>query len=113
MGRVGGKLGCLAALVVAAILTFPLLFLLAWSGAHCDPVPQCQRDGELLFAAMMAGVLALAGITGFLVRGAVNALAAMRSDEGSGAVFLLAATAGTLLVAWMVASGAVEILDRI
>ena len=113
MGTVGGKLGCAAAFLIAAVVSFPLLFALAWSGAHCEPAPQCQRAIELHFGAMLAGVATLAGISGFLVRWAVNAIAAQRDDEGASAGFVIAATVTALIVAGLVIVASFAVLDRI
>ena len=112
MGTVGGKLGCAAAFLIAAVVSMPLLFGLAWSGAHCEPVPQCRRANELHFGAMLTGVAMLAGITGFIIRWAVNALAAQRDDEGASAGFLIAATVTALIVVGLVIVASFALLER-
>ncbi len=112
MGTVGGKLGCAAAFLVAIVVSFPLLFALAWSGAHCEPVPQCQRASEQHFGAMLAGVAAVAGMTGLLLRSVINSLAAHRDDEGTSAGFAIAATLAALVVAGLVILVAFAVLDR-
>ena len=94
------------------VVSFPFLFALAWSGAHCDPVPQCQRANELHFGAMLAGVVALAGLTGFLTTRSLGALASRRDDEGASAGFFGRAIVGTLVVAALVIVAAYAIFDR-
>ena len=67
-GSKGGLLGCVVGLLFTLLAGFPLLFALAWGGAHCEPVPQCQREGQLAFAGQMAVVVAMATLLGLLVR---------------------------------------------
>ena len=112
MGTVGGRLGCATAILIAAVVSFPLLIALAWSGAHCEPVPQCRTAIELHFGAWLAGVATLAGISGFVVRWAVNKLAARRSDEGASAGFVMAATVTALIVVGLVIAVSFAILDH-
>jgi hypothetical protein len=112
MRTIGGRLGCAAVFLIVIVVSLPLLFGLAWSGAHCEPVPKCQRGSELYFAALLAGVAALAGIAGFLIRLAVNALAVRREDEGTSAGFLIAAAVVTLIVVGLAIGVAFAFLDR-
>ncbi len=112
MGTVGGKLGCAAAALITTVLSLPLLFGLAWSGAHCEPVPQCQQDSELYFGTMLAGVAAVAGITGFLVRWAINAVAGLRDDNGTSAAFVTAAAVAAVVIAGLMIIVAFAVLDR-
>ena len=71
-GTKGGLLGCLVALGFVPVASMPFLFALAWGGAHCEPVPQCQRSAELIVLIALAGVLALAALLGFAVRALFN-----------------------------------------
>lgn len=71
-GTKGGLCGCLAAIVFAAVLAFPLLFVWAWSGSHCEPVPQCQRFAEKMLLIELAAVAGLAALLAFSVRTIFN-----------------------------------------
>jgi cation transporter-like permease len=62
------------------LLLLPLLFMLFWAGAHCEPVPQCRRQGETLFAIAAAAAAAFAALLGFAVRALVR-WAAMRGHD--------------------------------
>ena len=50
----------------------PLLFALAWNGAHCEPVPQCQLSNRIVFLIEVAVALAIAASLGLLVRSLFN-----------------------------------------
>ena len=97
MKTFGGKLGCFTAFLITAAFAFPLLFGLAWSGSHCEPVPQCQRENEQYFGTSFAILLALAAVTGVSVTWIVNRLAARRDDEGTSATFVSVTIAAVLL----------------
>jgi hypothetical protein len=73
----GTPYGCLAAAVLVTILAVPLLFALAWGGAHCEPVPSCQRGGELHFFMQLAILLACAALLSALVRWLIDRLPAL------------------------------------
>jgi hypothetical protein len=107
------KLGCLSAILVWIVVSFPVLFALAWSGAHCDPVPQCQRANEWHLSLVLAGVVAIAGLTGFVVAQALNSIASRREDEGASAGFFSLAIVATLIVAAMVIVTAYALFDRV
>jgi hypothetical protein len=62
-----GLCGCLAGAGFLLSLSVPLMFVLAWSGNHCAPVPQCQRDNEAALAPYAAGAVALAILFGLAV----------------------------------------------
>ena len=113
MGTLGGKLGCVASFLIAAVLSFPLLFAVAWIGAHCEPIPQCQRATEQHFGLVIASVLALAGIAGFLIRRVVNHLAAQRGDEGTSTGFVIATTVAVLLLIGLLIMVGFAAIERI
>jgi hypothetical protein len=92
---------------------FPFLFALAWSGAHCDPVPQCQRANEWHFGLILAGLAVLAGLTGFVVAWALNFIASRREDEGASPGFFALAIVATLAIAAMVIVAAYALFDRV
>src|SRR5688500_211341 len=68
----GTPYGCLASLLLTGLLLFPSLFALAWGGAHCEPVPACQRAGERQFLLVMAIVVACSALAGFAVRRTID-----------------------------------------
>jgi hypothetical protein len=107
------KLGCASAFLVWLVVSFPFLFALAWSGAHCDPVPQCQRANELRFGLILAGVAVLAGLTGFVVAWALSSLASRRQDEGASAGFFALAILTALATAAIVIVAAYAVFDRV
>jgi hypothetical protein len=82
-GTQGSLLGCFAAAVFTAVAAFPLLFVLAWTGNHCDPVPQCRRWAERAFALELAVILLLAGLLGFAVRALWRWSAVRRIDPAA------------------------------
>lgn len=73
--------GCLAGAAFLALVSTPLLFVLAWSGAHCVPAPECVRRSEKLFALEAGVVIALAFLFGFAVRALVR-WAMLRGEAG-------------------------------
>ncbi len=79
-GPLGIVLGCLAALVFAAVLALPILFVWAWSGAHCAPAPQCRRTADAMLAVELAVVAALALLLALAVRALINWSLLRRSD---------------------------------
>lgn len=102
--NIGRGFGCAAMLVIVMVPLFPLLFVLFWSGAHCEPIPECQRSSEVRVGVMLLAVVVAALLVGTLIAKTVNRLAAKRDDDGYAASFLLfaglltaAATALTLL----------------
>lgn len=58
-GSIPSLLGCLAAIPVLLALVMPVLFVWAWSGAHCEPQPECVRRSNLV---TLAGLAVVAGI---------------------------------------------------
>ncbi len=82
-GTKGGLCGCFAALFFAWAAGMPFLFVWAWSGAHCEPVPQCHQEAELGALAPIAVVLALAALLGFAVRALVIWWMQRRADPAS------------------------------
>jgi uncharacterized membrane protein YidH (DUF202 family) len=111
MKTVGRMVGCTAAILIIAVASSPLLFGLAWSGAHCDPAPQCQHASEEHFGAMLAGVAGLAAITGGVIGWIVNVVAARRDDEGTSLSFVVTAAVAALLFAALVIVAAFQALD--
>jgi hypothetical protein len=71
-GPQGGLLGCLAAAAFLAVASVPLLFVLAWGGAHCTPVPECQRAGERMMLVPAAIVLGCALLLFLAVKALVD-----------------------------------------
>jgi hypothetical protein len=65
---VGTELGCLSGLALAAVASFPLFFGMAWTGAHCEPVPQCQNVGERAFVEGLAYVFVTSLVLGVAIR---------------------------------------------
>ena len=107
------KLGCVAAFSVWLVVSFPFLFALAWSGAHCDPLPQCQRANEWHFGLILLGVAALAGLTGFVVARVLNSIASRRDDEGASAGFFALAIIATLIAAALVIVASFAVFDSV
>ena len=102
MNDLGRGYGCGVAAVVVVVPILPLAFVLGWSGAHCAPVPSCQRSGEWHIALIFFGVLLFAAVLGYGLRQVLNAMAAKREDEGHSVAFSGAATAlscGVILAA--------------
>jgi len=97
MKSLGGLLGCLATFLVIAVFTLPLLFGLFWSGAHCEPVPHCQRESEAFVGGAFAALLGLAALAGFAIRFVINRLAAQRDDQGTSTGFVLGAAVAVML----------------
>lgn len=69
---VPGLCGCLAGAVFLVLVSVPILFVLAWSGSHCEPAPECRRSAEVEFAVVEAVAAALAVLLGFAVRALVR-----------------------------------------
>ena len=91
-------------MTITIVVGVPLLVPLAWSGAHCEPVPQCRRAIELYFGALFAGIVAVGSVAAFLLSQVINRLAARREDEGTSPTFvigsLIAVVVTTIGVAW-------------
>ena len=102
-------LGCFVAILIVSASSFPLLFGLAWSGAHCEPVPECQRSSEIYFAGLFAGLLVVAGLIGFAFNKIVARLARTRADDGVSASFIVSTSVIAVAVAaaaiWLVYAG--------
>jgi hypothetical protein len=64
--------GILSALVFLFVVSFPFLFVWAWSGAHCEPKPDCQRFAERAVLVELAVIAGLAVLTGACVRALVD-----------------------------------------
>lgn len=72
--------GLLVAAGVAFGLFYFMLFAFGWSGAHCEPAPQCQRQVDRWFLIAAVGALVTSALLGLLVRSRLNA-EAMREGE--------------------------------
>ncbi len=72
IGTKGGLCGCMAAAAFGFTVAFPLLFVWAWSGAHCEPAPECLNSVNLMLLTHLAPILALAALLGFAIRALVN-----------------------------------------
>ena len=105
------KLGCLASLAIWLAVGFPFLFGLAWSGAHCEPVPQCQRASEWHFGLILLGLAVVAGVTGVVIARALSSIASRRDDERASVGFVLVAFFGTLVTAATVIATTYALLD--
>ncbi len=68
----GTELGCLSGQALAAIATFPLFFAMVWGAAHCEPVPQCQNEGERWAMERLAYILGASVVLGISIRWLVN-----------------------------------------
>jgi hypothetical protein len=104
MSDIGKGYGCGVTVVIAVLPLFPLAFALGWSGAHCDPVPSCQRSAEWHIGLIFGGIILLAAAVGYAVRQLLNIVAAQRDDEGhsitfSGIAITLSALASLLALA--------------
>ena len=106
---VGTELGCLSGLALAAVVTFPFFFAMAWGGAHCDPVPQCQNQNERAFIEPFAYILVASLALGLSIRSLINRVwGASTADVMAPAAkrkakaLALAITALGLLVAYFV-----------
>ena len=73
--------GCAATMAFLVLLLFPFFFAMAWGGAHCSPVPQCQRTNEGWFLARAAVAVPLALLLGLAVRALLHWLG-RRNMEG-------------------------------
>lgn len=101
-GRIYGWIAGGVALLLGAMI---VLFALAWGGAHCSPVPDCQRSAELHAIRSILIVGGIAGLLGFFVRWLTGWAArgmAGRSSGERGAVSL-AILLGSLWVTWKLA----------
>lgn len=98
MSDIGKGYGCGVAVVIAVVPILPLAFVLGWSGAHCEPVPSCQRSAEWHVGLVFVSILLFAAITGYVLRRLLNGMAARREDGGYSAKFSGAATALSLAV---------------
>ncbi|HYJ84274.1 MAG TPA: hypothetical protein VEW26_15690 [Allosphingosinicella sp.] len=94
-----------AGLLFFAFVAFPFLFVWAWSGAHCEPKPECQRFAERAVLIELAVILGLAGLMGASVRALVDWAFRRRRAEGAVEAAPRWAVAGlvglTLLMVWI------------
>lgn len=75
-------------------------FVWAWTGAHCEPVPQCQSEAEwrgLLHLALLLGVAALLG---FVVRWIARSIARVCPED-----LILSTTISILVMLLLVWAG--------
>jgi hypothetical protein len=68
----GTQIGCISAVVLTLLSLMPLLFGMLWGGAHCEPVPACQRQNEIRTVRIALGVLGGAAVFGLIVRWSIN-----------------------------------------
>lgn len=66
-------------LVASAGVT--VAFVWAWTGAHCQPVPQCQSEAEWRGLLHLALLLGIAAPLGFLVRWITRSVARACPDR--------------------------------
>src|SRR5687768_17092067 len=64
--------GLLAALLFFPFAALPFLFVWAWSGAHCEPKPDCQDFAGRAVLVELAVILGLAVLAGASVRALVD-----------------------------------------
>lgn len=96
----GKVLGCVAAVLFSAGIGFVLLFAMAWGGAHCEPVPACQRDGAGRFLLSILVLLVVASVLGLIVRYLVR-FVARRLHEMDGMIVGLINLIVMALVLWL------------
>ena len=85
------------AIIIGVLPILPLAFVLGWSGAHCDPIPSCQRSVEWHIGLTFVGILLFAVVIGYGLRQLLNGMAAHRKDEGHSVAFSGIATAISLV----------------
>lgn len=94
----GTALGCIAATLLVMSAGVMVAFVWAWTGAHCEPVPQCQSDSTWRGLLELALLLSLAATLGFAVRWVAKAVACSCPDR-----LLVSTTISTvvmLLLVW-------------
>jgi len=102
-GAAANVAGCFTGIMFTLVVAFPFFFAMAWGGAHCSPVPECQRAGEGEFWRSMAPFVPVAALFGFSVRALVH-WGARRSRLGreAGGPPLWAVAVPPLLVAGVI-----------
>jgi hypothetical protein len=109
----GARLGCGATFAIAFVLLSPILWAVAWTGAHCDPVPACRRAIGLRFLLDASAILIAAAFVGLSLRSIVNRLAARRLDGGTSPLFV----GGVVVLALAVVGAAIwsgfAMMDRL
>ena len=84
--RAGCALGFLCGATIFGLIGFPMVFGLLWGGAHCEPVPACQRAGEQRFIVEILVLLFLSILFGLAVRWAATGFGRRRrNDDAEGA----------------------------
>ncbi len=96
----GAPYGCFAAFILVACVGFILLFAVAWGGAHCSLVPECQRSGENRFLKELLSVLAVSSLLGVVVAGITKRITGL-FDNWASAVVICLNLAVTLLLSWI------------
>jgi hypothetical protein len=110
----GAALGCAAAGLLFASVGIGLAFIWAWTGAHCAPVPQCQRAGEARAAVDLLVLLGAAAGLGFLGRALARSVERALGAQRGAALAINIAMA--LLLLWAGYEGVMRglpILDRV
>lgn len=96
----GTLYGWLGGGIVFFFGAFVVFFAMAWGGAHCQPVPQCRRSGEIHALWSMLVVAIAAGLMGFAVRWVTGRLAARLTGRPA-ALRIALLTAVTLGSVWV------------
>jgi hypothetical protein len=71
-GSIPSLAGCLAAGTVLVLLVVPVLFVWAWSGAHCEPQPGCVRRSHIMVLVELAAVAGIVLLFALGVRAIVR-----------------------------------------
>jgi hypothetical protein len=106
-------LGCGAAFVIAPVLISAFLFVWAWSGAHCQPKPQCQRGAELNVLLEAMAVFAAAIVVGLALRSLVNWISARDADAGTSRGFIAGAVVLALAITAIAIVGGFKVMELI
>ncbi len=91
-------MGCGITFVVAFAASMPVLFVWAWGGAHCEPVPGCRNLNNLNTLMLMAGILTYACVVGWLFRSTINFIAKKLESQGFSLPFMGSAIAAAAIV---------------
>ncbi|WP_186456925.1 hypothetical protein [Sphingomonas suaedae] len=107
----GAALGCVAATLLFISVGFMLAFVLAWTGAHCEPQPTCKQSAQFAALRNFAVLLGAATVLGFIVRTLARSVARACGDSP-----ILAATINTvvmLLLVWVSYEGVMFAMLRL
>ncbi|MCA1197357.1 hypothetical protein K9B35_05215 [Sphingomonas sp. R647] len=101
-------LGCIAATLLFISVGFVVLFVWAWSGAHCQPAPQCQQGAGYSALGEVALLLGISTLLGFLVRWLARAIG--RGNSESPAFSAVISTVVMLLLVWIAFKGTLHLM---